>query len=159
MKNTIMVQKQTLRIALDIAMTAILLCAYNSRLARETEHKWIGIVLFVLFAIHIFINQHRFFSMFKGVYTLYCIILSVVNVLLVLAMTILLITGILEALWVPSLLILEGRFTIRQIHTTAAYWLMPLIGVHLGFHWRMFSKFIGANRIVVTVMHSACGLL
>ena len=57
-KAAVMAIKQTLRIALDISMTAMLLCAYNSRLARETAHIFIGITIFILFAVHIFINRH-----------------------------------------------------------------------------------------------------
>ena len=37
-----MTVKQTLRIALDIAMTALLLFAYNPQLARETTHIYMG---------------------------------------------------------------------------------------------------------------------
>jgi len=151
-KAAVMAIKQTLRIALDIAMTAILLCAYNSRLARETAHIFIGITIFILFAVHILINRHWFTNIFKGVYAPRRILTVFINILLTLAAATLVITGFLEAAWTPSFLNLESGITIREIHTTAAYWLTPLIGVHLGFHWGMFSKFIGANRLIVTVM-------
>jgi len=149
--------KQTLRIALDIAMTFLLLCAYNSQLARETAHIYIGMAIIVLFTVHIFINRHWFKTMFKGKYTPRRIVMTVVNVLLALAAITLMITGILEARWKAFLLQFEREITLRQIHTTAAYWFWPLIGVHLGLHWGMFTKFIGKNNfIVITMRIFAC---
>jgi len=147
-----MTLKQKLRIALDTAMTVLLLCAYNSQLARETVHIYIGIAIFVFFAIHIFINRNWFKTIFKGKYTPRRIVMTAVNVLLVLAAVTMIITGILEARWEASFLQHESEITIRQIHTTTAYWFWLLIGVHLGLHWGMFTKFIGKNFFLITVM-------
>jgi hypothetical protein len=147
-----MTLKQTLRIALDITMTALLLCAYNSRLARETAHIYIGLAIFVLFAIHIFINRNWFKIIFKGKYTLLRIVMTAVNILLVLAAVTLMITGILEARWKDSFLQYEREITLRQLHTTTAYWFWPLIGVHLGLHWGMFIKFISKNNFIITII-------
>jgi hypothetical protein len=48
---------------------------------------------------------------------------------------------------------------IRLIHTTAAYWCLPLTGVHLGLHWGMIMKAFrkmlrikGETRIRKTLM-------
>jgi len=147
-----MTLKQKLRIALDIAMTVLLLCAYNSQLARETVHIFIGIALIVLFAVHIFINRHWFKTIFRGKYTPRRIVMTAVNILLVLAVVMLMITGILEARWKNSFLQFEGKVTLRQLHTTTAYWFWPLIGVHLGLHWGIFTKFIGKNNFFITVV-------
>jgi len=144
--------KQTLRIILNIAMTALLLCAYNPRLARNTAHIFIGIGILILFATHIFINRHWFISIFKGAYTPRRALLTTVNVLLAIAAATLIITGLLEAVWSPYFLLFERGITLREIHTAAAYWLMPLVGVHLGLHWGIFSKHMGKNRLVITVM-------
>ena len=140
--------KQTLRIALEIAMTALLLFAYNPQLARETTHIYIGMAIIVLFTIHIFINRHWFGTIFKSKYTPRRMVMTAVNMLLVLAAVTLMITGILEARWEASFLRFERVVTLRQLHTTAAYWFWPLIGVHLGLHWGMFAKFIGKNNFI-----------
>jgi len=140
------------KIALDIAMTALLLCAYNSQLTRETAHIYIGIALFILFAIHIFINRNWFKNIFKGKYTPRRIVMTAVNILLALAVATLMITGILEARWKDSFLQYESEITLRQLHTTTAYWFWPLIGVHLGLHWGVFTKFIGKNNFIIIAM-------
>jgi hypothetical protein len=147
-----MTLKQTLRIALDIAMTTLLLCAYNSQLARETAHIYIGLTMFVLFAIHIFINRHWFKTIFKGKYTPCRTAMTAISVLLVLAVATLMITGISEARWKAYFLQFERDITLRQIHTTIAYWFWLFIGVHLGLHWGIFTKFIGKNNFIITVM-------
>ena len=121
-----MTLKQKLRIALDMVMTVLLLCAYAFQIIGKIAHIWVGIVLFVLFAVHIFINRK---------YTIRRIAMIAVNILLVLAVVTMIITGILKA---------------RQIHTTAAYWFLPLIGVHIGLHWEMFTKFINKNNFIIT---------
>ncbi|WP_461251543.1 DUF4405 domain-containing protein [Treponema sp. R8-4-B8] len=144
--------KQPIRITLDISMIALLLCAYNPRLARDTVHILIGITIFILFATHIFINRHWFINIFNGAYTPRRMLMTTFNLLLAIAAATLIITGLLEAVWSPSFLLFESGVTLREVHTAAAYWLMPFVGVHLGFHWGIFSKYIGKNRLVITLM-------
>jgi hypothetical protein len=132
-----MTLKQKLRIMLDMSMTVLLLCAYAFQIIGKTAHIWIGIILFVLFAVHIFINRNWLKSVFKGKYTFRRIAMTAVNIALVLAAVTMMITGILEA---------------RQIHTTTAYWFLLLIGVHLGLHWGIFTKFMSKNNFIITVM-------
>jgi hypothetical protein len=71
---------------------------------------------------------------------------------LVLVAVTLIISGILEARWKDFFLRFERNITLRQIHTTAAYWFWPLIGVHLGLHWGNFTKLIGTNNFIIAVM-------
>jgi hypothetical protein len=62
-------------------------------------------------------------------------VLTAVNLLLALAFALLLITGLLHSRTALAFLHLPGGMMLRQIHTTAAYWCLPLIGVHLGLNW------------------------
>ena len=128
------------RIIIDSAMTVLLLCAYNSNFARGRGHIFIGTGMIVLFALHIFINGHWFKNIFKGTYTPRRIFMTVVNILLVLVAATLVMSGL-----------LEGGFDTRQIHTTAAYWFLPIVGVHLGLHWGMFSKYM-KTRLIIIIM-------
>jgi len=132
----IMTLPQKLRIALDMSMTVLLLCVYAFQIIGNTAHIGVGITIFVLFTVHIFINRHWFKTIFTGKYTLRRIVMTTVNIALVLAAVTMMITGILKA---------------RQIHTTTAYWFLLLIGVHLGLHWGIFTKFINKNNFIITV--------
>jgi hypothetical protein len=146
-----MAMKQTPRIALDIAMTVLLLCALAYRITGSAIHKWGGAGVFTLLAIHVFINRHWFKTIFKGIWKPRRVLSAVANLLLALAAAALVITGVLEAIWTPSFLIIEGGITIREMHTAAAYWLLPLTGVHIGLHWEMFSKLIGKNSLAIAI--------
>jgi hypothetical protein len=62
--------------------------------------------------------------------------MTAINLLLVLAMATLVITGLLHSRNVLAFLHLPGDMLIRQIHTAAAYWCLPLVGAHLGLNWK-----------------------
>jgi hypothetical protein len=143
---------KTVRIVIDIAMIVMLLCAYAFQIIGKTAHIWIGIVTFCLFVIHIFINRNWFKTIFKGKYAPRRIVMTAVNILLILAVLTLAITGILEAHWKAYFLQFEKEITLRQLHTTIAYWFWPLSSVHIGFHWGMFTKFICKNFFLITIM-------
>jgi len=144
--------KQALRIALDIAMSILLLCAYAYRIIGDIAHEWIGVSVFVLFIAHNVINFRWYKNIGNGAYTARRVIMTTINALLALTMATLVITGFLQSRIVLSFLNLPGSMGLRQIHTTAAYWSLPLIGVHIGLHWIMFTKFISKNRLFVCIM-------
>jgi hypothetical protein len=134
--------KQTVRLTLDIAMTIILLCSYAYRITGDTAHEWTGIVLLLIFIIHIIINYKWFKLIFNGAYNPHRIIMTGVNLFLAIDFAILFITGLSHSRTVLSFLHLSGSITLRQVHTTAAYWGLILIAVHIGIHWRIFINFI-----------------
>jgi uncharacterized membrane protein len=80
--------------------------------------------------------------------------MTAVNILLLLSMTALIITGLLHSRTVLVFLRLPGGMIIRLIHTTAAWWGIILIAVHVGLHWgiimntfRKLLKIREENRI------------
>jgi hypothetical protein len=93
--------EKKVRIALDTAMTVLLLCAYACRITGKTAHILTGIVIFILFALHIYINRSWVKVIFKGEYTPYRILLTAVNTFLAITAATLIITGILEAFLKP----------------------------------------------------------
>jgi hypothetical protein len=137
--------KLTARIIIDLAMTLLLLCAYAYRITGDAAHEWIGICVFALFIVHNIINRKWYKSIFKGTYTPRRAIMTACNVALVFTMGALLVTGLLQSRAVLAFLHLPGGMVLRQIHTTAAYWGLPLIGVHIGLHWGMFIN--GARKM------------
>jgi hypothetical protein len=116
-------------------MIIILLCAYAYRIIGDIAHEWIGVSVFVFFIAHNVINFRWYKNMGKGAYTARRVIMTIVNVLLAFAMATLIITGFMHSRIVLSFLNLPGGMFLRQIHTTAAYWGLPLIGVHIGINW------------------------
>jgi hypothetical protein len=147
-----MKSEKTVRISVDISMTVMLLFSYAYRITGEKAHEWIGIAVLVLAIAHNILNRKWYKSMFKGKYTLTRVLWSGTNVLLAIAFTAVFVTGLLQSRTVLAFLNLPGSLAIQQIHTSAAYWAIPLIGIHMGFHWGMFTKYIGNNYSIVTVM-------
>jgi hypothetical protein len=137
------------RLIIDLAMTILLLCAYAYRIIGDAVHEWIGVSVFALFITHNAINRQWYKTIFKGKYTPRRIIMTAANIVFVFTMTALLITGLLQSRTVLAFLRLPGDMTLRQIHTTTAYWGLPLIGVHVGLHWRMFTRLISKNRLII----------
>jgi glucan phosphoethanolaminetransferase (alkaline phosphatase superfamily) len=128
------------RLIIDFAMTVLLLCAYAYRITGDAAHEWIGIAVFASFAVHNMINWRWYKSIFKGKYTLRRTIAAIVNISLAFTMAALFVTGLLQSRTVLAFLRLPGDMLLRQTHTAAAYWGLPLIGVHAGLHWEMIMN-------------------
>jgi hypothetical protein len=123
------------------------------RATGDAAHEWIGAAVCTVCIAHNVLNREWYKNIFKGTYNPRRGVLTVVNLLLVLVMAALIITGLLHSRTVLAFLYLPGDMAIRQIHTTAAYWSLPLIGAHLGLNWkiilnafRKIAKVNGENR-------------
>jgi hypothetical protein len=118
------------------------------RVTGDTAHEWIGVFVFAVCITHNALNWKWYKTIFKGPYNFRRSVMTAINLLLVLAMTTLVITGLLHSRTVLAFLHLPGDMLIRQIHTSAAYWCLPLIGAHLGLNWRtILNAFRKMTRI------------
>jgi hypothetical protein len=133
------------RLIIDLAMTGLLLCAFAYRIIGDTAHEWIGILVFMFFIAHNIFNWQWYKNIFKGKYTPRRSIMAAVNIALMFTMATILVTGLLQSRTVLAFLHLPGGMELRLIHTTAAYWGLPLIGVHVGLHWGMIIN--GTRKI------------
>jgi hypothetical protein len=144
-----MTQQLVARLIIDIAMTILLLCAFAYRITGDAAHEWIGVSVFGLFIAHNIINRKWYKTIFKGAYTMRRVIMTAVNLSLALTMVTLITTGLLDSRTVLAFLHLSGGMALRKIHTTAAYWGLLLIAVHIGLHWGMFIN-IARNMTGIT---------
>jgi hypothetical protein len=154
-----MTPKLAARLIIDLAMTILLLCAFAYRITGDAAHEWIGISVFVLFIAHNIINRKWYKNIFKGSSlrkkrSIRRVTMTIINLLLALTMAVLIITGLLQSRTVLAFLHLPGGMLLRQIHTTAAYWGLILIGAHIGLHWGMF---INAARKIAKITHENRG--
>jgi hypothetical protein len=150
------------RLLLDLTFTVLVLCALMYRATGDTAHEWIGISVCAVCIAHNVLNRKWYTNIFKGVYNLRRGVTAAVNILLLLAMAALVITGLLHSRTVLAFLRLPGGMMIRLIHTTAAYWTLPLIGAHIGLHWEMIinsfrkpaktNKENGAGKIISRII-------
>jgi glucan phosphoethanolaminetransferase (alkaline phosphatase superfamily) len=150
--------KQIVRIALDLAMTILFLFASAYRITGDKSHEWIGVSVFALFIAHNIFNHQWYKNIFRGKYTVRRALMTAVNITLALTTATLIITGLLQSRAVLAFLHLPGGMALRLIHTTAAYWLLALIGLHIGLHWGMVARRISNNRFIKNSMRSAAFL-
>jgi uncharacterized membrane protein YwzB len=153
-----MIQMQRARLIIDLAMTVFLLCAYAYRILGDAAHEWIGVSMLVLCIAHTIINRQWYKNIFKGKYTLRRALMTAVNIALALTTATLIVTGLAQSRAVLAFLHLPGGMALRLIHTTAAYWLLPLIGLHIGLHWRMVARRLGKSRFIKNSMRIAAFL-
>lgn len=135
-------KKLIFRMSLDLIMTILILLAIAFRVTGDIAHEWIGIAVYVLFIIHNVLNKHWYGQLFKrrNKYSFNYILNTIINLLLIIAMSVILVTGMLQSKYVLGFLDLSGSMLTREIHSTAAYWGYILVSIHLGMHWSLISK-------------------
>lgn len=125
------------RLSLDAAMTASILLAFAYQLVGNTVHEVIGISMFVMFVVHAKWNWRWFLSLFRGRYTGFRGASVTINVLLLVAALMMMMSGLLHSNILFSFFSVEFELLSREFHTTAAYWFLVFMAVHLGMHWTM----------------------
>ncbi|MBL4803014.1 MAG: DUF4405 domain-containing protein [Emcibacter sp.] len=123
-------------------MTILILFALAFRITGDVAHEWIGLVVFVLFVVHNVINIHWYKQLFRKrkEYSSKWVLNTVTNILLVVLMSVMAITGFMQSKIILSVLELPGSMSLRQVHTMTSYWGYVLVSIHLGMHWQMLFK-------------------
>ena len=123
-------------------MTVILLLLMGYSRVGETAHEWLGIAMFSLLIVHHLLNRKWIAGAFKGKYTLFRILQTVLAVLLLLGMTGSALSGVILSKHIFRSLELSGASQAREIHMLCGYWNFVLMSLHLGLHWNMIIKMI-----------------
>lgn len=130
--------KAKIKIVIDFIMTIVLLILMAYSLIGETAHEWLGVGMFLLFISHHMLNLHFTKSIFKGKYTPYRIVQTVLVCLIFCTMLGSFISGIILSKSVFSFLqINSGSSFARVLHLLSSYWGFLLMSLHLGLHWNM----------------------
>lgn len=125
------------KLAIDLIMTVLMLAAMAYRITGNTAHELIGMSIGVLFIVHNLVNRRWYLTALKGRCQLSRILGMAVNLLLLVAMVALMVSGALISLTVFAFLPMNGGAVARQIHILAVYWLFILVSLHVGMHWEM----------------------
>lgn len=132
------------RMLVDIGMVVLLplLMAYS--LVGETLHEFGGLLMFALFITHHVLNRGWFGSLRKGRYTAARTLNTVIDLLLLLDMLIMMVSGILISRHALTFLgISSGAMIGRILHMLGAFWGYVLMSVHLGFHGSVMAARMG----------------
>lgn len=133
-----MKRKQIVKIAVDIAMTAVLLLLMTYELIGQVSHELLGIIMFVLFILHHILNSRWTKNLIKGKYTTLRTLQTVLVGLVLFSMAGSVFSGVMLSRHIFSFLPFgNGLSFARNLHMLSAYWGFVFMSLHLGFHWNM----------------------
>ncbi|WP_319566921.1 DUF4405 domain-containing protein [Cohaesibacter marisflavi] len=125
------------RLALDFIATGLFVLALAFEWFGSLVHEILGTVFFLLLIAHITFNRRWFASVPKATQNRRRLVTTLINLSLVAACVALLVTSLMISRDLFWFLGLKGDFLARQIHTLSAYWMLVIVGIHLGMHWFM----------------------
>lgn len=126
-----------MRLAFDLIAASLLLLGLAYWWLGNTVHEVVGTGMFLLVIVHNVFNRRWYGRISKekrhgrGLFNI-----GITLVLLV-AMLALLVTSVLISNTLAGFMSAYGGFTVRQIHTLAAYWVLVIVSIHLGLRWPM----------------------
>ncbi len=108
-------------------------------LIGQELHEWLGTVMTVLFLLHHLLNPGWWGSFYKGKYTPSRAFGTTIDLLLLLDMLALSVSGIMMSGFVFRFLHIGGGMIIsRRLHLFASFWGLILMSTHLGMHAEQF---------------------
>lgn len=148
--------------SVDTAMYILFLLLMGQCVLRGAVHEWLGISAGILFLAHNVLNYKWYRSLLKGKYHALRIVQLIVNLLLLLAMIICMVSGILVSQYVFAIRNGNAIELGRHLHLIATAWVFILMSIHLGLHWSVFSggfKKIQVDRKVKKGISTICYVL
>lgn len=135
-KNT-----RSLRIIIDVAMTAALPTLMAYALIGELFHEIAGVVMFVLFIVHLIFNRRFFKNVGKGKASAFRIVQVSVNIVLIIIMFVLPLSGIMTSRHIFVFLPTESFTSFsRTVHMVVSYWGFVIMSFHAGLHIGIRAK-------------------
>ncbi len=127
--------------SVDVSMAVLMIILMAFQYTGEEIHEWIGTSLFVVVLIHQILNIKWYQSLAKGKYTPVRIAQTILNLLLVMDILLMMVTGMIMSgyvfTWLP---IHEGFFMARKWHLAGAHWGYIFMSMHMGMHFVMMSS-------------------
>lgn len=134
------------KLALDLAMVLLFIAALGFRSTGGLAHEWIGLIFLTLCSLHAVLNWNWYGSLLRGKYNARRLLNTSLNLLLLVVVTLLFISGAINSRHLFSFLNLNGSLEMRQIHSLVSYWGMLLLGIHAGLQW---------DKVIITLKAKA----
>lgn len=132
--------KQKCKMLADVAMTLLLPVLMAYQLTGQLAHEIAGAAMLTLFIAHHLLNRQWFKTLGRGKYNALRSVQTAVDVLLLLCMLALMVSGVRLSRYVLAFLPgLDSISAARSLHLLASYWGFVLMSVHLGLHWGMVA--------------------
>ena len=130
---------------IDILMTIALMLLMSKQITEQSGHEYTGIIMFVLFVVHQYLNRKWYSSILKGRYSLARAFTLLVNLALLVSFVTTAFSGIVMSENFPSLNVEALTSFAREAHLVCSYSSFVLMGVHLGLHWGMIAGKVSSS--------------
>lgn len=152
-----------IRLPIDIMMTlvSIVLMGGNFLFPAEIVHEILGVGLFVLWSVHIFLNRRWYGGIFKGKYNPYRIMQTVINCCILICTIFLMISGIILSNQLFTFLNIQSGLGFARIaHLLSSHWYYLFMSLHIGLHMgRLFQNVVTKKLpCILLVLTSLYGL-
>ena len=152
-----------IRLPLDIMMTlvSIVLMGGNCLFPAEIVHEILGVALFVLWAIHIFLNRRWYGAIFKGKYNPCRIMQTVINCGILICTIFLMISGIILSNQLFTFLNIQSGLGFARIaHLLSSHWYYLFMSLHIGLHMGRLFQNVAAKSLprILLVLTSLYGV-
>lgn len=155
-----------LRLWLDGLAAVLLLLALAYWWLGNVVHEVAGTAMFLLLIAHNLFNRRWYGNLPRTRRGPRSVFNIGVTFALLTAMLVLLGTSVLISHTLAPFLPPWGGFTVRQIHTLAAYWALVIVAIHLGLRWPMLMGMArnllgigGANPLRTLVLRAIAGTI
>ena len=139
------------RRTLDIAMAVLTLVlmggnglfynAFGGALDSGLIHEILGVVLFILWVVHIVWNRAWVKGVLKGKYNALRIVRTVINAGVIVCVLFLMISGVMLSNHLFAWLGIEsGASFARTAHMLASHWYLVFVSLHIGLHLSLFIR-------------------
>ncbi|WP_316859581.1 DUF4405 domain-containing protein [uncultured Cohaesibacter sp.] len=130
-------RERLFRLFFDFIATGLFVFALAFEWFGSLVHEIIGTIFFVLLIVHVACNRRWFASLTKVARNRHRLVVTLINLSLLVAAVALMVTSLMISRDLFAFFGMKGDFLARQIHTLSAYWMLMIVGIHLGMHWMM----------------------
>ena len=154
-----MTKPRRLRMSIDITMTvlSIILMGGNFLFPAEIVHEILGVGLFVLWSVHIFLNRRWYVAIFKGKYNPYRIMQTVINCCILICTIFLMISGIILSNQLFTFLNIQSGLGFARIaHLLSSHWYYLFMSLHIGLHMGRLFQNVAAKILPRILLALVC---
>lgn len=137
-----MKRKTFLKFTVDFMMMILFLVSMAAWITGNKAHERTGIFFLLLIVVHNILNFQWYKTVLKKKYNFWKILNFTINVMLLSAIAVLFISSVIISRTVFDFLNIQSSFSVRQIHTTAAYWFLISVSFHIGIHLKTLKFYV-----------------
>jgi hypothetical protein len=130
--------KSKAKMVIDIAMSIALFVLMSFQFTEQKNHEIAGAVMLILFFLHHFMNYKWYFTLGKGKYSIQRSLLVIADMILLIDMIALMVSGIRMSQYIFRFLDLNMSWSLAMnLHMVSSYTGFLLMGFHIGLHYGM----------------------